>query len=177
MLAGISKLSKLQTKAIFALIRRDVPADDADLDDRELNHLLLADLLENIKFLRPEQRTAILCGVWDTDVDSPCCINQIAFADSRYCTWTGNKGWLDLTTGDTTENLPCPPLETIAYNLVELKRQARNAIENRSGANAKRKAGSMEEQGYVRVGSPDAVSGQVRDGGAAVGPDDDNAGN
>jgi hypothetical protein len=149
----------LQIKAIFALARQPVPIDDYVLTARELNHLLLADLLENIKFLRPEQRTAILCGVWDTDGDAPCCVNQIAFADSHYCTWTGNHGWLDLNTGDTTDVLPCPALETIAYNLIELKRQAKHAIENRSGANAQSNARSMEEQGHVRVSAADAVSG------------------
>jgi len=151
------------------------------LKKQELEHLLLADLLENIKFLKAEQRAAILSGVWDTKQqhtgdDEQCCIgDQICFADSQYCTWLGFKGWLDLQTGDAIKILPCSPLETIAYNLVELHRQARTAIENRSGSNGKRSTGSMEEQGYVRVGPTDAVHGQVRDRGPDVGPDDDHA--
>jgi hypothetical protein len=173
MVARVLKLSKLQIKTVFSLVGKQVPADDTTLTAQELRYLFAADLLENVKFLKPEQRTAILSGIWFTEfLPTRIIADQLVFADSRYCTWTGNRGWLDLSTGDTEKQLPCPALETIAYNLQELERQARNAIENRSGANAKRNAGSMEKQGYVRVGSTDDVSGQVRDGGADMGPDD-----
>jgi hypothetical protein len=180
MVARVLKLSKLQIRAVFGLIQKPQPADEDIISRRDLRHLLLADLLENIKFLRPEQRTVILDGVWATTAehaDIPvCCVgDQIVFADSRYCTWSGNTGWLDLLEGENTAELPCPPLETIAYNLIELERQAKNAIENRSGANAKRNAGSVEEPGYVRVGPTDAVYGQVRDRGADVGTEHDPA--
>ena len=84
MLAPVLKLSKLQIKSIFALLGRQTPADDYALPSEELRHLLLADLLENVKFLRPEQRTVILTSVWATSAEKPCCIDQIAFADSRY---------------------------------------------------------------------------------------------
>jgi hypothetical protein len=173
MLARVIKLSKLQVKAVFSLIGKFPPLDDAELTHQELRYLFAADLLENIKFLRSEQRMAILTGLWYTEFTPTDLIGeQIVFADSQYCTWTGNFGWLNLNTGDTEKQLPCPALETIAYNLQELERQARNAIDNRSGENAKRNAGSVEEQGYVRVSPTDAVYGQVRDGGSDVGPDD-----
>lgn len=174
MLARVIKLSKLQIKAVFSLIGKLPPTDDTELTRQELRYLFAADLLENIKFLRSEQRMAILTGLWYTEFTPTHLIGeQIVFADSQYCTWTGNFGWLDLNTGDTiNQQLPRPPLETIAYNLQELERQARNAIDNRSGENAKRNAGSVEEQGYVRVSPTDAVYGQVRDGGSDMGPDD-----
>jgi hypothetical protein len=166
MVSRVLKLSKLQIRAVFYGMGTAIPDETAVLARRDIRHLLLADLLENLKFLKAEQRAAILSGVWAgrENAEVSCCDpDQIVFADSQYCTWVGNTGWLDLETGDIITALPCPPLETIAYNLVELERQARVQIENRSGSNARRNAGSVDEQGYVRVGSTDPVSGQVRD--------------
>lgn len=183
MVTRVLRLSKLQIKAVFAGLGLSVPPEDKALTPHEFHQLVLADLLENLKFLKPEARTIILNSVWETKTNgpadpdaAPCCVgDQVFFADSQYCTWLGYTGWLDLSTGDTISILPHAPVETIAYNLVELRRQATVAIENRSKSNAKRDARSMEEQGYVRVGSTDPISGQVRDGGDDVGPGDDSA--
>jgi hypothetical protein len=178
MLSRVLKLSKLQIRAVFHGMGAAVPEETAVLARRDIRYLLLAALLERLNFLKAEQRSAILAGVWALrkNAEVSCCDpDQIVFADGQYCAWIGNTGWLDLENGDTITVLPCPPLETIAYNLVELERQTRVQIENRSGSNARRNAGSVDEQGYVRVGPTDAVSGQVRDGGVNVGPDDDHA--
>jgi hypothetical protein len=178
MVARVLKLSKLQIRAVFSGMGAAIPDDNVVLSRARLRHLLLADLLENLKFLKAEQRAAILAGIWTgrQDIKISCCdADQIVFADSQYCTWVGNTGWLDLETGDNITALPCPPLETIAYNLVELERQARAQIANRSGSNARRNAGSVDEQGYVRFGPTDAIYGQVRDRSPDVGPDDGHA--
>jgi hypothetical protein len=144
----VLRLSKLKIKAILAGIDAPQPHDTITKD--VLNHLILADLLDNLKFLSAEARVVILNDLWATKLnppeDTPCCTgDQIFFADSRYCTWVGRAGWLDLETGEAVEVIPQEPVETIAYNLIPMRRMARAAIDTRSGKNAKQNAGSVEE--------------------------------
>ena len=48
---------------------------------------------------------------------------QIALVDGRFFTYTGCPGWLDLTTGESLEELPAPGVGSTAYNLLELFRR------------------------------------------------------
>lgn len=156
-----------------------MPKDDDEIPDRVLLFLLAADLFEKLAFLQPEQRVVILSELWANLFATPTLftqLNQLMFADSQYCTWTGRTGFLDLETGETVEQLQHPPMESIGYNLSELYRRGKLLIENRSGLNVKKhNAGSVDEQGNICLGSADNVFGSVRDGGPDVGPDHDHA--
>jgi hypothetical protein len=136
------QLSKLQIRTLFTTIlgRANPPGETEPLDDEAKLFLLVADLLEKLGFLKAEQRTLILTELKMRSAADEClpCLNQLAFADNRYCTWTGRAGWLDLETGEVTETLPHPPIETIGYNLNELVRRATYCIEARSGMHVKR---------------------------------------
>lgn len=141
MVAGAISLSKLQIRALFTgALSREVPADDDVVADDALMFLLIADLMEKLPFLRPEQRTLILTemyrGPFGTQCDS--CFNQLVFADEKYCTWTKNFGFIDLETGDVGVAPKSPPMETIGYNLNELVRRARLNIEKRNGLHAQK---------------------------------------
>lgn len=150
MVAGMLRLSKLQIRTLFTatLGRRACPADDEPLDDEAKLFLLVADLLEKLAFLQAEQRTLIMAELKNRSIANEClpCLNQLAFADNQYCTWTGHTGWLDLETGEVVTTLPHPPIETIGYNLNELVKRATYCIEARSGMHVKRPdAGNVEE--------------------------------
>lgn len=130
----------MRTLFSATLGRPSLPPEDDPLDDEAKLFLLVADLLEKLAFLKAEQRTLILTELKARSVAEEClaCLNQLAFADNRYCTWTGHTGWLDLETGDVQTNLPHPPIETIGYNLYELVRRATYCIEARSGMHVKK---------------------------------------
>jgi hypothetical protein len=179
MVARNVQLSKLQLRTIFmAVLNLPEVVDDAPIPNEPLFFILLADMLEQLTFLTAEQRLLIVQGLYETRHvnDDACCLNQLIFADNQHCTWTGHTGWVDLESGEDVESLPYPPVETIAYNLNERCRRVRLKIEKRSGLHAKHNAGSVDEQGNVRVSSLDAIFGSVRDRGPAVGPDHDHAG-
>ena len=139
---------------------------DATLSANDVFYIFLADMLENLAFLSSEQRLLLLELMWasrDTEdlpaaADQPCCTDQIAFADGRFATWTGQFGWTDLESGEQVTQLPRTPLETIAYNLIELRQRGVRLVENRAGLNVKNNAGSMEKPGNVCDSTADAVS-------------------
>jgi hypothetical protein len=180
MITRALRLSKLQIRNFFlTVLREPMPQEDAVLSPRVLLFLLTADMFEKLAFLKPEQKTVILTELWaglyaDEHVFNR--LNQLMFADSQYCTWTGRTGFLNLDTGEDVPQLPHPPMESIGYNLSELYRRGQLLIENRSGLNVKKhNAGSVDEQGNVCVGPADNVFGSVRDGSAVVGPDHNRA--
>lgn len=130
------RLSKLQTRALFTgVLGKTMPDDDAVLNNTEFMFLLLADLLEKLPFLQAAQRTLILTEMYRGPFGAGCdsCLNQMVFADERFCTWTKNFGFIDLETGDMGVAPKSVPMETIGYNLNELVRRARLNIEKRSG--------------------------------------------
>ena len=150
MVTGLLKLSKLQIRSLFTTILgwTEPPAENTPLDPESKLFILLADLLEKLAFLQPEQRLLILTELRNRTLDGDCvaCLNQLAFADNQYCTWTGQTGWLDLESGDVIANLAHPPIETIGYNLNELVRRATYCIEARSGLHVKKPdAGPVEK--------------------------------
>ncbi len=152
MVAAVLDLSKLQIKNIFSVVlRRTTPGPTEKLTPADVWILLLADLLQRIKFLTPEQQTLLLSQI------TPIVTAYLVFADGAHCTWTGRSGWLNTGTGDNDE-LQHPPLETIGYNLDELYRRGVLKIANRAGLNAKHNAGSVDESGNIRNSAADAVS-------------------
>jgi len=50
-------------------------------------------------------------------------IVQVVFMDTKYALWTGHEGLLELATGEPFSKLTSPPVESVAYNLVELVRR------------------------------------------------------
>jgi len=143
-------LSKLQIRAIFTgVLNKQQPDLDAPLEQQAVFFLLVGDMLERLAFLKPEQRTLIMQELRTTFANpSVCreCLQQLAFADGRHCTWTGHEGFMDLESGERVHTLPHPPMETIAYNLDELYRRGALMIEKRNGFHAKKPvAGSVGE--------------------------------
>jgi hypothetical protein len=180
MITRALSLGKLQIRNLFlTVLGQNTPPEDEIISARVLLFLLTADLLEKIAFLTADKKTIILTELWRGLCGDPNLfkqLNQLMFADSQYCTWTGRVGFLDLETGDDMPQLTHPPIESIGYNLSELYRRGRLLIENRSGLNVeKHTAGSVDEQGNICLGSADAVFGPLRGGGADVGPDDNRA--
>ncbi len=164
MVMRVVTLSKLQLRNIFtAILKQPMPAQDDGVSPDSLFYILLADVLGRLEFLQPEQRLLIVEGVLGQrqqpqPEDAPCCMEQIAFADGRYCTWTGHTGWVDLESGETMAMLPAAPLESIAYNLNELYRRGVLQIEKKAGFHAKKfDAGSVDESGDVCQRAPDDV--------------------
>lgn len=168
MVMRVVKLSKLQIRNLFsAVMKKTAPAPDAPLAEDAVFYILIADMMENLAFLSAEQRLLLLELMWasrhmedwpETADNHPCCAQQIAFADGRFATWSGQFGWTDLESGERVTTLPRTPLETIAYNLVELRHRGVRLIENRAGLNVKNNAGSVEEPGDVCDSTTDAVS-------------------
>lgn len=162
MVTEILSLSKLQTHNIFTyVLRENQPPDDHAVDVRARWFLFIGDLLQRIKFLTPEQQMLVLGKI---AADFPAAggdlntkLRQLVFADGQYCTWDGCVGWLCLETGENTAHLPQPPLETIGYNLFELRRRCEQKIANRMGNNAEYHAGSMDKSGNVRDSAADAL--------------------
>lgn len=139
-LTPILKLDKLQLRMLTGGY-----SDLEPLPKSRVGILLLADLLERLAFLTPSQRQTVLAHykpdlpatfpVWET----------LAFADGNWCTWTGQTGWLDLTTGDVVEALPAAPVETIGYNLVTRYVRAMAQLRKRTSDGEKHPAGSMDQ--------------------------------
>ena len=147
MVAEVLALSKLQISNIFTyVLREDRPPDDQQLSVRAQWFLLTADLLQRVKFLTAEQQMLVLgkIAAERTNSDIVYLMHQLVFADGNYCTWDGHVGWLCLETGENEQHLPQPPLETIGYNLFELRRRCEKKIENRTGKNAEYHARSMD---------------------------------
>lgn len=159
MVAPILKLSKLQIRTVFTgSLQKPTPAEGERLADEDLHALLVADLLNRLTFLSHEQKLLIVGELRDVFAAPETALTQLAFADGNYCFWTGRTSFLDLSTGDTVQALPMPPVETISYNLTVLYQRARQQVEKRSRHGNKHSAGSLEESGDVRDGTPDAVS-------------------
>lgn len=127
------KINPLQVKMAATLARQKPLPDGAPLADSDVWFLVVADLLERLKFLKPEQRTLILStvsgGVNPINFPPVSAVKStqpplvlLSFADGTFCSWSGRKCWLDLTTGETAEKLPDQPFESIAYNLSRLVR-------------------------------------------------------
>lgn len=160
----ILSLSKLQVRNIFTyVLRQDCPAGGHELDPRSCWFLFVGDLLQRVKFLTSEQQILVLgklaaqlASVDENDIEN--LMRQLVFADGQYCTWDGHVGWLCLETGENTPYLPQPPLETIGYNLFELRHRCEKKIENRMGKNAEYNARSLDESGDVRDSPSDALS-------------------
>jgi hypothetical protein len=175
------KLSKLQIRTLFlTILREPVSTEDDPIRDTCLMALVFADLLERVAFLLPEQRSTIMTEIWTGLFRSEAFntqFNQIVFIDNQFTTWTGEKGFLDLQTGEWVTELPHPALETIGYNLNELYRREKLRIEKRNGFHVKKhNAGSVEESGDVCISLADDVHRPLRLGGSDVGPLDNLAG-
>jgi hypothetical protein len=156
----VVKLSKLQLRNIVKTAGVADPQPTDPVDPNLLMRVLLADMLERLVFLTPEQRALILTETIYSQKLAITEMAQVAFADGRYCVWTGSNGFLDLESGDMIPNLPRPPMETISYNLNELYARGKQQIEKRSGLHAKRQTngGNVEEPADVRGGAADSVS-------------------
>ena len=183
-LARVLKLSKLSIANIFrTIVGQKQPTPEEELSVPVAVFLLLADRFERLPFLEPEQRAVLLSEIWSSLFQADNFLRQqvhVVFIDNSYCTWTGQTRFLDMKTGESVEKLPHPALETIGYNLNELYRRGlmhAQTSQKRAAHVNKQRDRSMEEQGYVRVGPADDVFGQVRDGSAGLGPDNDSSGN
>lgn len=77
-----------------------------------------------LRSLRPVlHKAGTLLHAQQSVSDTAIPVLQLVFADGHYVTWTGNRGFLDVHTGETIDQLPMPALTTTAYNLVELFRR------------------------------------------------------
>lgn len=143
--AGL-KLSKLQVRAIFTtILQKSIPDLDSTAEPGDVFCFLVADLLEKLAFLSPEQRTLILTEIKPALTVPATETIQLGFADQQYCVWTGRTGWLDLETGEELVGLETPFMETIGYNLTELYRRGILMLENRNGFHVKKSsAGSVD---------------------------------
>lgn len=159
MVTAYVKLSKLQLLNIFKSRGVDLPEPDAVISPELLMLTLLADLLERLVFLRPEQRTLILDITKYAQITGTQDFAQLAFVDG-YCAWTGNTGFLKLESGEAVARIPSPPMETISYNLAELYRRGKYQIEKRSGMHVKRQDAdrAVEEPTDIRDSVADSVS-------------------
>jgi hypothetical protein len=157
----ILALSKLQVRNIFThILREECPDTEHEIHVRAQWFLFVADLLQRVKFLTSEQQMLVL-GKIDADYTDSSPVDlmpHLVFADGQYCTWDGHTGWLQLETGENTDELPQHPLETIGYNLFELRRRCAQKIENRTGKNAEHHARSMDEPRNVRNSAFDSLS-------------------
>lgn len=159
MVTSYVKLSKLQMRNIFKARGAELPEPDDAMSPEMLMLTLLADMLERLDFLRPEQRTLILDSTKYAQIMGTHSFAQLAFVDG-YCAFTGNTGFLKLDSGETVATIPAPPMETISYNLAELYRRGKYQIEKRSGMHAKRQDSDrdVEEPADVRDSDADGVS-------------------
>jgi hypothetical protein len=160
MVTGFVKLSKLQIHNIFKAAGYAAPTPEFEIPPELLMRMILADYLERLGFLRPEQRALVLDATSDAQKRGLTEFTQLGFVDDNYCTWTGHTGFLVLDSGENVDSLPAPPMETIAYNLLELYRRGRHQIEKRSGlhANQQNPDRAMEEPADVRDSAADGVS-------------------
>lgn len=161
MVAETVKLSKLQLRNIFRTAGEQVPQPENAVSPETLLLVLVGELVFNLNYLTAEQRQLILDyadDLWGHIEQEK--LAQIVFVDGKYCTWTGQTGFVDITSGDPVDELTVPPVETISYNLNELYRRKKLQIEKRSGLHAKQNvAGNVEESADVRDRPADSVSG------------------
>jgi hypothetical protein len=145
------KISRLQIRAIFTtILQKSMPDLTAKADPADIFCLLVADLLEQLAFLKPEQRTLLLTELKPLTAQPPDGLLHLMFVDEEYCTWTGFTGFLNIADGEQTPALPDPPLESIGYNLTELYRRGTLMLENRNGFHVKKSdAGSVDEPGNI----------------------------
>jgi hypothetical protein len=145
------KLSPLQVRAIFTtILQKSMPNSAEKAEPADIFCLLVADLLEQLAFLQPEQRTFLLTELKPLLGGEPVDLLHLMFVDEEYCTWTGFTGFLNLTDGAQVESLSDPPLESIGYNLTELYRRGTLMLENRNGFHVKKPdPGSVDEPGHV----------------------------
>jgi hypothetical protein len=158
--AGLN-FSKLQVRTIFTtILQKSMPADTGEIAHEDLFCLLVADALERISALQPEQRTLLLTELRPVfNVDPATALIHLLFADNRYSTWTGYTGFLDLQSGENITCMPAVPVVSIGYNLSELYRQGVLMLENRNGFHGQKyNAGSVDKSGDVCSSSADVVS-------------------
>ena len=145
---AVLKLSKLHARTVFmTALNKPFPPGATVLDKQEVYTLLVADMLENLAFLQPAQRSLILTELAARDMPdcATCDPDLLVFADGQYCTWTGKDCFTDLQTGEPVMELPSPFMETISYNLSELYRRGVLKAENRAGFHVKNNAGSVAQ--------------------------------
>ena len=120
-------LSPLQLRAAFrGLSFLCTPKQDYVLSDMECLGLWIFMLIQRFRFLTPEQQNLLfeqivnyLPEINTAIAASATQIPMVVIADSRYATWHGMVGWLDLSDGNVLANTPSI-LETMAYNLTVL---------------------------------------------------------
>ena len=151
MVLGGLKISRLQIRAIFTtILQKSMPEPTAIAEPADIFCLLVADLLEQLGFLKSEQRTFLLTELKPLVLGPPVDLIHLMFVDEEYCTWTSFTGFLNLTTGDQVAVLDDPPLESIGYNLTELYRRGVLMLENRNGFHVKKSdPGSVDQPGNV----------------------------
>lgn len=156
MVVQVLQLSKLQIRAVFTDVLGEEYPENQPLPDVAVFYLLLADLLEKLAFLSPEQRSLVLkemhkalkdqWAVSATFLHDLDLASVLVFYDNAYVTWVGQQGFLSLETGERVEKLPRPALEAIGYNLSELYARGKYKIEARSGKHVKKhNEGSVAE--------------------------------
>jgi hypothetical protein len=115
-------LTPLQIRACFKQMGYETqPAPDDKLNIVECWKFWIFLLINKLKFLDPEQKMLLFLEVSHNLVEeSPL----LVIADSRFASWTGRTGWLDLSNGESVEVPKHKPLETLGYDLTVLR--ARN---------------------------------------------------
>jgi len=155
-------LSKLQIRGLLNILSAKEPAADEAVPADLVAALLTAELLEKLR-LTAEQRNLIISETRHAQEKAASGFAaQLCLVDGNYCVATGLAGFLDLGTGDLiNDELKVPPLETIAYNLLELYRRGQQKILQRSRLNAdtnKDTQRNMDQPADVRDSSADIVS-------------------
>ena len=116
-------LTPLQLRACF----RQIGFSKQPTSTEELNSLVCWQfwiflLIDKLKFLDPEQKSLLFEELSDA-LDKMAVSNaqpMLVIADSRYATWPGRNGWLDLSNGQSKDPTT-PPLETLGYDLTVLR--------------------------------------------------------
>lgn len=127
----------LQLRAFFRQIGySNVPSAETELTADSCFKFWTYLLLQRFKFLSAEQRRLlfeelepVLPAIREQLSTTPT--PMVVIADSRYATWHGNVGWLDLYDGSKIAKPQYRPLETVAYDfstLWERNQIACNAI-------------------------------------------------
>lgn len=101
-----------------------MPEADTVLSKNDCFCFWIDALVTRMRFLSYDQRAALADAVI-TDYQAPGngiddntnVLPMVVIAESRYATWRGQVGWLDLMTGETVTKPPRELLETLAYNL------------------------------------------------------------
>lgn len=118
----------LQLRAAFRRLGYpSMPEADTVLSKNDCFCFWIDALIMRMRFLTHDQR-AVLADCVVTAYreqgngieDKPDALPMVVIAESRYATWRGQVGWLDLVTGETVKKPPRELLETLAYNLTVL---------------------------------------------------------